>query len=99
MSEGSTCAPQHDLLKVVLRKRHCEWAAYVSDLVSIYVKHDACAKLCNGLTRSIEFLDAGDYSPTQLDAWNDAWQKAGRGIEELEVALRSLSCAIQTIKT
>ena len=89
----------HDVLKVVLRKGHREWADYVSDLVPIYQSHGAGAKLGNGLTRAIAFLDEGDFSPTQLDAWNDAWQEAGRGIDELEIALRSLDCAVRAIKT
>ena len=89
----------HDVLKVVLRKGHREWADYVSELVPIYQKHGASATLGNGLTRAIAFLDEGDFSPTQLDAWNDAWQKAGRGVEELEIPLRSLDCAVRAIKT
>jgi tetratricopeptide (TPR) repeat protein len=88
----------HDLLKMVLRKGFVEWGACAADLVKIYQHYSACDKLCSGLTQSIAYLDEGDYSDTQLDAWNEAWQHAGQKNEACEVALRSLRCAIQAIK-
>jgi DNA-binding transcriptional ArsR family regulator len=88
----------HRLLNAVLKKGHSEWSAYVSELVPIYARYGACAALGNGLTLSIQSLAEGDFSPTQLDAWDEAWQEAGGGIEELEIALRSLDCAVRAIK-
>jgi hypothetical protein len=88
----------HDLLRVVLRKGHVEWATCSEDLMRIYSTYGVCDKLCDGLTRSIADLDMGDYSETQLDAWNEAWQRAGHGEEACEIALRSLDCAVQAIK-
>jgi len=89
--------PYH-LLAAVLQKGHGEWPDYVSDLVPIYAKYNACAKLGNGLTRSIQSPAEGDFSPTQLDTWKQAWQEAGGEIEELSIALRSLDCAVRAIK-
>jgi tetratricopeptide (TPR) repeat protein len=88
----------HDLLKMVLRKGYVEWGPCAAYLVKIYAHYGACDKLCSGLTRSIAYLDEGDYSDTQLDAWNAAWQDAGQQNEACEVALRSLRCATQAIK-
>ena len=98
-TEDSYGGTPHDLLKVVLMQGHSSWSDYISDLVSIYVKYKACGKLGNGLTRAIEYLDTGEYSEAQLEIWNGAWQKAGKAIEELEIPLQSLDCAIQAIKT
>ncbi len=89
----------HGILQMVLRKGHIEWATCAEDLVRIYAKYGVCDKLCNGLTQSIAFLDDGDFSETQLNAWNEAWQNAGQKHESCEVALRSLDCAVRAIKT
>ncbi len=87
------------ILDEVLRKGHVEWAACVADLVRIYTQYDVCDRLCAGLTEAIALLDADDYSDTQLDAWNNAWQKAGKELDECQIALRSLDCAIRAIKS
>ena len=89
----------HGLLAMILRRGHQEWQGYIAELIPIYDKYGAAAKLGQGVTLAIELLDAGGYSETQLDVWNDAWQTAGEGCEELELPLRSLDAAIETIKT
>jgi len=88
-----------DLLKMVLRKGYLEWSTCASDLVEIYTRYGVCDKLGTGLTQSISCLDEGDYSDTQLDAWNEAWQTAGKDNEACEIALKCLKYSVQAIKS
>ena len=88
-----------DLLAMVLRRGHQEWESYIAALVPLYVNNGAGAKLGQGLTQTIEMLDAGGYSESQLDAWNVAWRKSGEECEELEIPLQSLDAAVEAIKT
>ncbi|MCX7424186.1 MAG: tetratricopeptide repeat protein [Planctomycetia bacterium] len=88
-----------DLLAMVLRRGHQEWEGYIAALVPLYVRHGAAAKLGQGVTHTIELLAGEGYSESQLDGWNRAWQKSGKGCEELEIPLRSLEAAVEAIKT
>ncbi len=88
-----------DLLAMILRRGHQEWEDYVAALVPLYVNHGTAAKLGQGVTRTIELLATEGYSPSQLDIWNRAWQRAGKDCEELEIPLRSLDAAVEAIKT
>lgn len=88
-----------DLLAMVLRRGHQEWEDYVAAIAALYERHRAADKLGQGVTLTIELLATEGYSPTQLDIWNRAWQRAGKDCEELELALRSLDAAVEAIKT
>jgi tetratricopeptide (TPR) repeat protein len=88
-----------DLLAMVLRRGHLEWERYIAALVPLYVHNKAAAKLGQGVTQTIELLATGGYSESQLDRWNEAWQKSGKGCEELEIPLQSLDAAVEAIKT
>ncbi len=87
-----------DLLAMVLRRGHQEWEDYVVAIAALYERHRAADKLGQGVTLTIELLATEGYSPTQLDIWNRAWQRAGEGCEELELPLRSLDAAVEAIK-
>jgi predicted ArsR family transcriptional regulator len=89
----------NDLLSMVLRRGHQEWAPYIAELAPLYIKHDSADKLGTGVAKSIEHLDTGEYSETQLDIWNAAWQEAGKDCDELEIPLRCLDAAVEVIKT
>ncbi len=87
-----------DLLTMVLRRGHQEWEDYVTALVPLYVNHRVAAKLGQGVTHTIALLAAEGYSESQLDLWNEAWQRSGQGCEELEIPLQSLDAAVEAIK-
>lgn len=89
----------HALLTSVLRRGHSEWRQYVADLVPIYVQNGAASLLGDGVTRTLAELDASGYSDEHLDAWNEAWQAAGAGIEALDLPLSVLDAAVAAIQT
>lgn len=88
-----------DLLTMVLRRGHQEWEGYVSALVPLYVNHGVGAQLGQGVTHTIGLLAKEGYAESQLDLWNEAWQRSGQGCEELEIPLQSLDAAVEAIKT
>ena len=88
-----------DLLTRVLRRGHQEWEGYVSALVPLYVNHGVAAKLGQGVAHTIGLLAKEGYSESQLDLWNEAWQRSSQGCEELEIPLQSLDAAVEALKT
>lgn len=88
-----------DLIWMVLRRSPGEWANYISEIVPLYVKHGVAEKLGQGVTRSIQHLDEGGFSKSQIDTWNSAWQQAGKGCDDLEIPLRCLDAAVEVMKS
>ena len=88
----------HDLLSMVLRRSPAEWASYVSEIAPLYVKYGVAEKLGQGVTKSIQHLDEGGFSKSQIDTWNSAWQQAGEGCDDLEIPLRCLNAAVEVMK-
>ena len=89
----------HDLLWMVLQRSPSEWESYVSAIAPLYIEHRVGEKLGQGVTRSIQNLDEGGFSESQIDMWNDAWQQAGEGCEDLEIPLRCLDAAVEVMKS
>lgn len=87
------------LLVMVLKKSPVEWNNYISEIVSSYVNQGVADKLGQGVTQSIQYLDKGGYSKSQIDTWNEAWQQAGEGCEDLEIPLRCLNAAVEVLKS
>ena len=87
----------HDLLLMVLRQGPLEWTDYVSDIAALFIQFDFAEKLGQAVTKSIEYLDSGGYSESQLDAWNSAWQAAGQDREDLQIPLRCLDAAVEVM--
>jgi hypothetical protein len=88
-----------DLLSMVLRRSPTEWAKYIAEIVPLYAKYGVAEKLGQGVTRSIQHLDEGGFSKSQIDTWNSAWQKAGEGCDDLEIPLRCLDAAVEVMKS
>ena len=88
-----------DLLSMVLRRSPNEWANYIAEIVPLYVKYGVAEKLGQGVTRSIQHLDEGGFSRSQIDTWNAAWQQAGKGCDDLEIPLRCLDAAVEVMKS
>ncbi|XZE19885.1 hypothetical protein SH449x_005215 [Pirellulaceae bacterium SH449] len=102
LEEGNAHADEYvgtpqNLLAMVLRRGPSEWASYISDIVPIYLKYGVAAKLGQGVTQSIQYLDEGGFSKSQIETWNTAWQKAGKGCDDLEIPLRCLDAAVEVI--
>ncbi len=87
------------ILQMILRREHPSWPEFIERLVPVYAEYRALESLGSGLTESIAFLDGGGYSQTQLDLWNDSWQKAGGEYDDLTIPLAALDAAIQVIKS
>lgn len=87
-----------DLLLMVLRRSPAEWAGYISEIVPLYVAYGVAEKLGQGVTKSIQHLDEGGFSESQIDTWNSAWQQAGVGYDDLELPLRCLDAAVEVMK-
>jgi len=88
-----------DLLWMVLRRSPFEWAALVSEIAALFIRHKIADKLGRGVTQSIQHLDEGDFSATQIATWNSAWQQAGKGCEDLVIPLRCLDVAVEVMKS
>ncbi|MEZ6122142.1 MAG: winged helix-turn-helix transcriptional regulator [Planctomycetaceae bacterium] len=89
----------HDLLYMILNRGPSEWGDYVADVAPLYIRYGQADKLGQGITQSIQYLDEGGFSETQLDLWNDAWQKAGRDCEDLQIPLACLDAAVDVMKS
>ena len=87
-----------DLLWMVLQRGPAEWDSYVSEIVPLFVKYGVAEKLGQGLTKSIQHLDEGGFSISQIDTWNSAWQQVGEGCDNLEIPLRCLNAAVEVMK-
>lgn len=90
--------PPHDLLSMILERGPSEWADYVSAIAPLYIQHGVAEKLGQAVTRSIRLLDERDLSAIQLELWNQAWQDAGKGCEELQIPLACLEAAVEILK-
>jgi tetratricopeptide (TPR) repeat protein len=88
-----------DLLSMILERGPSEWADYISAIVPLYVRHGVAEKLGQGVTRSIRFHDEGDFSSSQLELWNQAWQQAGKDCEDLQIPLACLDAAVEVLKS
>jgi tetratricopeptide (TPR) repeat protein len=89
----------HDLLWMVLGRSPAQWANYISVIASMYVEHGCADKLGQGITKSIQHLDEGGFSKSQIESWNAAWQQAGQGCEALEIPLRCLDAAVEVMNS
>jgi DNA polymerase III delta prime subunit len=89
----------HDLISMVLRRSPTEWPNYIAEITPLYVKYGVAEKLGQGVTKSIQYLDEGGFSKSQIDTWNSAWQQAGKGCEDLEIPLRCLDAAVEVMKS
>lgn len=89
----------HDLVTMVLRRGPGEWASYLSEIVPLYVKYGVAEKLGQGVTKSIQHLDEGGFSKSQIDTWNSAWQQVGEGCDDLEIPLLCLDAAVEVLKS
>jgi len=88
----------HDVISMILRRSPTEWTSYVSEIVPLYVKYGVAEKLGQGVTKSIQYLDEGGFSNSQLDTWNAAWKQAGEGCDDLEIPIRCLNAAVEVMK-
>ncbi|WP_182867751.1 tetratricopeptide repeat protein [Rhodopirellula sp. JC639] len=88
----------HDLLRMVLRRGPVQWPDYIAEIASLFVKYGVAEKLGQGITKSIQYLDEGGFSETQIDRWNSTWQQVGEGCEDLELPLRCLDAATEVMK-
>ncbi len=84
----------HDLLLMVLRQNTTEWPAYCAGIAVLYDQYDVADMLGQGITRSIQFLDEGDYTESQLMAWLAAWHAAGDQYDDLRIPLQCLDSAV-----
>jgi tetratricopeptide (TPR) repeat protein len=89
----------HDLLWMVLGRSPAQWANYVSVIASMYIEHGCADKLGQGITKSIQHLDEGGFSKSQIESWNAAWQQAGQGCDALEIPLRCLDAAVEVMNS
>jgi tetratricopeptide (TPR) repeat protein len=89
----------HDLLWMVLGRSPAQWANYISVIASMYIEHECADKLGQGITKSIQHLDEGGFSKSQIESWNAAWQQAGQGCDALEIPLRCLDVAIEVMNS
>jgi hypothetical protein len=86
-----------DLLLMVLRRSPAEWENYISIIAPLYVEYGVAEKLGQGVTKSIQHLDEGGFSESQINTWNLAWQQAGEGCADLEIPLRCLDAAVEVM--
>ena len=89
----------HDLLWMVLGRSPAQWANYISVIASMYIEHGCEDKLGQGITKSIQHLDEGGFSKSQIESWNAAWQESGQGCEALEIPLRCLDAAVEVMNS
>ena len=89
----------HDLLWMVLGRSPAQWANYISMIASMYIEHGCADKLGQGITKSIQHLDEGGFSKSQIESWNLAWQQVGQGCDALEIPLRCLDAAVEVMNS
>jgi hypothetical protein len=89
----------HDLLWMVLGRSPAQWANYISMIASMYIEHGCADKIGQGITKSIQHLDEGGFSKSQIESWNVAWQQVGQGCDALEIPLRCLDAAVEVMNS
>jgi len=89
----------HDLVWMVLGRSPSQWADYILVIASMYIEHGCADKLGQGITKSIQHLDEGGFSKSQIESWNAAWQQAGQGSDALEIPLRCLDVAVEVMNS
>ncbi|MCY3006617.1 MAG: hypothetical protein NTV29_11680 [Planctomycetota bacterium] len=89
----------HDLLWMVLGRSPAQWANYISVIASMYIEHGCADKLGQGITKSIQHLDQGGFSKSQIESWKAAWKQAGQGSDALEIPLRCLDVAVEVMNS
>ncbi|MDO9318315.1 MAG: winged helix-turn-helix transcriptional regulator [Gammaproteobacteria bacterium] len=89
----------HDLLSMIVDRGPSEWADYISAIAPLYIKHGVAERLGQGVTHSIQFLDERDFSSSQLEVWNQAWQNVGKECDALKIPLTCLDAAVEILKS
>jgi DNA polymerase III delta prime subunit len=89
----------HDLLGMVLGRSPSQWPNYISMIASMYIEYGCADKLGQGITKSIQHLDQGGFSKSQIESWNAAWQQAVQGSDALEIPLRCLDVAVEVMNS
>ncbi|MDB5387719.1 MAG: tetratricopeptide repeat protein [Planctomycetaceae bacterium] len=89
----------HDLLSMILNRGPSEWADYVGAIAPLYIQYGVAEKLGQGVTQSIQFLDQGDFSGSQLELWNQVWQDVGKDCEDLQIPLACLDVSLEILKS
>lgn len=79
-----------DLLLMLLQHNALEWPAYCAGITSLYDRFGVLDILGQGVTKSIQHLDEGDYTESQIKAWVAAWQAAGGQYDDLQIPLLCL---------
>lgn len=87
-----------ELLSMLLKRGPSEWAVDVSRIAPLYIQAGVADKLGQSLTRSIQLLDEGDFSASQLELWYQAWLKVAKGCEDLQIPLACLKTAVDILK-
>jgi len=88
-----------DLISMIIQRGPSEWAGYIAAIAPLYVQHGVAEKLGQGVTKSIQFLDEGNFSATHLESWYHAWQEVGNESEELQIPLSCLRAAVDVLKS
>ena len=88
-----------DLLLMVLRQNALEWPAYCAGIAALYNRYGVVDMLGQGMTRSIQYIDEGDYTESQIKAWLAAWQAAGDQYDDLRIPLLCLEAATAVIRS
>ena len=88
-----------DLLLMILRQNSLEWPTYCAEIATLYDRYGVLDMLGQGMTRSIQHLDEGDYTESQIKAWLAAWQAAGGLHDDLRIPLLCLAAAAAVVRS
>jgi tetratricopeptide (TPR) repeat protein len=66
----------------------------ITDLITLYKKHQVLADLGQGLVKSIAALFAPTTTDTAAQTWRDIWHELGKPHKELQIPLRLLGAAV-----
>src|SRR5207253_942744 len=86
-----------DICRALLKRaeEYPLWGERIAALVELYRQNGALAAFGMGMVRAIPALFAPTVTDTVADAWNAAWQAAGKEYDELEIPLRLLDVAVR----
>ena len=88
-----------DILSMILKRPKTDWSNYCSGIATRYIENDLVDQLGQGLTRSIELLDMGDFTAAARCEWVSIWRAVGDPHDGLSIPLRCLDAAVAVINS
>ena len=88
-----------DILSMILKRPRSDWSNYCPQIAKRYIENDLVDQFGQGLTRTIELLDKGDFTAAARCEWVSIWRDVGDPHDGLSIPLQCLDAAVAVMNS